>query len=45
MVACERISMLKEALEGQVTLVCNTTAGKKNHNKVLTEIVYVCESE
>ncbi|XP_017341240.1 dnaJ homolog subfamily C member 2 [Ictalurus punctatus] len=27
MVACEGVNMLKEALEGQVTLVCNTTAG------------------
>ncbi|XP_058264509.1 dnaJ homolog subfamily C member 2 [Hemibagrus wyckioides] len=27
MVACAGVSMLKEALEGQVTLVCNTTAG------------------
>ncbi|XP_060770299.1 dnaJ homolog subfamily C member 2 [Neoarius graeffei] len=26
MVACEGLNMLKEALEGQVTLVCNTTA-------------------
>lgn len=37
MVACEGVNMLKEALEGQVTLVCNTTAGKRNHNKVLKE--------
>ncbi|KAK3526375.1 hypothetical protein QTP70_025412 [Hemibagrus guttatus] len=27
MVACAGVSMLKEALEGQATLVCNTTAG------------------